>query len=309
MRLVFAGTPAFAAVALDALLAAGHDIPLVLAQPDRPSGRGMKLTPGEVKQLARSRGLRFFQPATLKSEESRATLSAAGAQLMVVAAYGLILPRAILELFPRGCINIHASLLPRWRGAAPIQRALLAGDTQTGVCIMKMEEGLDTGPVYLSERVPIGMAETAGELHDRLAAVGARLVVEALDKIDRRALQPTPQPDEGVTYAHKIANEEAVIDWRDEAVRIDRMVRALNPVPGARTQFEGMTIKIWSARPQEQTHGEPGEVLSCGPQDIVVACGSGALRIAELQRAGGRKLAAREFLAGHRLVPGARFGA
>ena len=309
MRLVFAGTPAFAAVALDALLAAGHDIPLVLTQPDRPAGRGLRPVPGEVKQLARSRSLDVFQPANLKAEQSQVPLRSAAAQLMVVAAYGLILPRAILQLFPRGCINIHASLLPRWRGAAPIQRAVLAGDTQTGVCIMQMEEGLDCGPVYLSERVPIGMAESAGELHDRLAQVGARLVLEALDKIERGALQPTPQAAEGITYAHKIAKEEAVIDWHDEAARIDRMVRAFNPVPGARTQWEGTMIKIWSARPQEEPYGMPGEVLSCGPRDIVVACGRGALRITELQRAGGRKLGAREFLAGHRLVPGARFGA
>ncbi|MBL8448973.1 MAG: methionyl-tRNA formyltransferase [Dechloromonas sp.] len=301
MKLIFAGTPEFAARALQALLAAGHAVPLVLTQPDRPAGRGMALTPSAVKRLALAHGLEVFQPASLRDDEARGRIAAVGADLMVVAAYGLILPQAVLDLPRLGCLNIHASLLPRWRGAAPIQRALLAGDAETGVCIMQMEAGLDTGPVLLSGATPIGAGESAGELHDRLAALGADLIVEALGRLP---LPATPQPTEGVSYAAKIEKAEAVLDWNLAAAELHRRVRAFNPFPGVQAMVGGLPCKIWVARPAEG-QGLPGTVLEAGRQGILIACGEGALLISELQKAGGKRLSAAQFLAGNPIpLPG-----
>jgi methionyl-tRNA formyltransferase len=308
MRVVFAGTPAFAAEALSALLSSSHQVVLVLTQPDRPAGRGMKVHSSPVKELAGTHGLPVYQPVGLKDPQALSRLGATRADAMVVAAYGLILPPPVLDLFPHGCINIHASLLPRWRGAAPIQRALLANDAHTGVCIMRMAAGLDTGPVYLCDRVAITPASTAGSLHDELAARGARLLLEALDAIAAHRITPRPQPPEGVTYATKIAKEEAVIDWKCPAESVDRQIRAFNPVPGASTTLGRETIKIWRGTLTEG-RGTAGEILGVNEHSIVVACGQGALAIAELQRAGGKRLGVREFLRGFPLAAGSRFGA
>ncbi len=303
MRLIFAGTPEFAALSLQAIVAAGHDVALVLTQPDRPAGRGMALQPSPVKKLALEKGIEIFQPLTLKDVGAQAKIAAVGAEVMVVAAYGLILPQAVLDLPRFGCLNIHASLLPRWRGAAPIQRALLAGDAETGVCIMQMEAGLDTGPVLLREAFTITPDDTSATLHDRLAALGARLVVEALGKLP---LPATPQVLEGVTYAQKIGKAEAAIDWSQSAAELDRHIRAFNPFPGAQAQFGGQTVKLWRATPVEGS-GEYGQILQVDRNRVVVACGSGALVVSELQKAGGKRLAVREFLAGHPLKAGDRF--
>lgn len=303
MNILFAGTPAFAAAALDALLQAGHQVPLVLTQPDRPAGRGLKPQASAVKQLALSNGLAVAQPVTLKDDAVYAQLAAVKADVMVVAAYGLILPQPVLDLPRLGCLNIHASLLPRWRGAAPIQRALLAGDAETGVCIMQMEAGLDTGPVLLRGAFPIEAGDTTATLHDRLAGLGASLVVEALGKLP---LPATPQPAEGVTYAHKIEKAEALIDWRRSAAELDRHIRAFNPFPGAQALLGGQTIKLWRAEPVG-AQGESGRILSVDRQAIVVACGAGALAIGELQKAGGKRLPVQQFLAGNPLQVGERF--
>jgi methionyl-tRNA formyltransferase len=308
MRLVFAGTPAFARSALEALLEARHDIALVLTQPDRPGGRGLKLRPSEVKALAIERGLQLAQPVTLRGDETRERLAAAGAQAMVVAAYGLILPQGVLDLFALGCINIHASLLPRWRGAAPIQRAILAGDTHTGISIMRMEAGLDTGPVYLQEALPIAGDDTAASLHDKLAALGATCIVRALDLIRSGSLRSQPQELAGVTYAHKIEKAEAELDWRRDAVELDRQVRAFNPFPVATTRLRGEPLRVWRARPLPGAAGTPGLIRAVEPDALVVECGSGLLRIEELQRAGGRRLGVRDLLAGCPIAPGERLG-
>ncbi|CAG0933868.1 MAG: Methionyl-tRNA formyltransferase [Rhodocyclaceae bacterium] len=307
MRVVFAGTPEFAAQALSAILAAGHDVPLVLTQPDRPAGRGMSLQASPVKQLALQHGLALHQPPGLKPEEARRPILDARPDVMVVAAYGLILPQALLDIPPLGCINIHASLLPRWRGAAPIQRAILAGDGETGVTIMRMEAGLDTGPMLLAEKLPIDASDTTATLHDKLAGLGARLIVEALARLQSGKLTQTPQPDAGVTYAAKLEKSEAALDWRLPAIQLDRAVRAFNPFPGATAQFDGQAVKIWRAEPGAGG-GEPGAVLSAGPGGIAVACGEGVLRLLELQKAGGKRLAAADFLRGFPLEPGRRFG-
>lgn len=309
MRIAFAGTPAFAAIALEALVVAGHEVVLVLTQPDRPSGRGLKLAVSDVKQVAQRLCLPIFQPSSLRTDESQKRLRATGAEVMVVAAYGLILPQVVLDLFPAGCINIHASLLPRWRGAAPIQRALLAGDRDTGISIMRMEAGLDTGPVYLAERVVIDREDTAGSLHDKLAAVGARCIVHVLPQIQDGSLRAQAQPDAGVTYAAKIAKDEAELDWTQSAETLDRRVRAFNPFPGAFTRLNGEPLKIWKGTPEADRNGPAGSVLQADEAGIVVACGSGALRLEVLQRPGGRRLGYKEYLRGVGLVPQERLGA
>ena len=304
MKLVFAGTPAFAAISLAALVRAGHDVSLVLTQPDRPAGRGLKPQHSAVKQFALERGLPILQPATLDDAGTVAAIAAARPEALIVAAYGLIVPAPLLALPPRGSLNVHASLLPRWRGAAPIQRALLAGDRVTGITIMQMDEGLDTGPVLLREEIAIAPDDTAGSLHDKLAALGARLLVRALETHPA----PVAQDTTGVTYASRITRSEAEIDWRDAAQEIELRIRAFDPVPGAQTRHDRVMLKIWRAAAESGVHAAPGTVCSAGPDGIVVACGSGVLRITELQRAGGKRLAARAFLAGSRLASGARLG-
>ena len=303
MKLIFAGTPEFAAQSLGAILNAGHDVVLVLTQPDRPAGRGMTLQPSAVKRLALAHGIEVFQPTSLRDPVVQEKLHSAGAELMVVAAYGLILPQAVLDMPKLGCINIHASLLPRWRGAAPIQRAIEAGDAETGVCIMQMEAGLDTGPVLLSEALPIASDDTAASLHDKVAELGARLVVQAMANMP---LPSPPQPESGVTYATKIDKAEAVLDWRRTATRLERQVRAFNPFPGALAHLDGMPIKVWRAL-AVAGNAAPGTVLAVGKDGIVVACGEGALRLIELQKAGGKRLAAEHFLAGTPIAAGGQF--
>lgn len=306
MRIVFGGTPEFAAQALAAILAAGHSVPLVLTQPDRPSGRGMALQASPVKQLALEHGLPVHQPPSLKSAESRQPIIDACPDVMVVAAYGLILPQAALDIPRLGCINIHASLLPRWRGAAPIQRAILAGDAETGVTLMRMEAGLDTGPMLLKGSLPIRDADCATTLHAKLAVLGARLIVEALPRLERGELPGEPQPFEGATYAAKLEKSEAVLDWRQSAVVLSRAVRAFDPFPGTVARIEGQTLKVWRAELAAGV-GEPGTVLAADVGGILVACGEGALRLVELQKSGGKRLQAADFLHGFALKPGQRF--
>ena len=306
MKVVFAGTPEFAAVALRELIAAGFEIPLVLTQPDRPAGRGMQLQASSVKQVALAQGIEVLQPLSLRMDakdpqraaEARAAherLLATDYDVMVVAAYGLILPRATLDIKP--CINIHGSLLPRWRGAAPIHRAIESGDLETGVTIMQMEEGLDTGPMLSMERVAIEEDDTTGSLHDKLAALGGRMIVDALRKMAAGGLDAVVQPEDGVTYAAKISKEEAKLDFNLPALQLARKVRAFNPFPGAHGQAGGVTVKIWQATPADGD-GQPGQVLAADAQGIVVACGEGALRLTELQKPGGKRLKAAEFLKG-----------
>ncbi len=315
MRIVFAGTPAFAEVALaDLAAAAGIEIVLVLTQPDRPSGRGLKLQPSAVKAFALAHGLPVAQPRSLRDDgkypedaaAARQALLAAHADAMVVAAYGLILPQWVLDLPPLGCFNIHASLLPRWRGAAPIHRAIEAGDAQTGITIMRMDAGLDTGEMLLAESVPIEADDSTGSLHDRLAPLGGRMIVEALALAGRGVMVATPQPAEGVTYAHKVDKAEAAIDWQQPAVRIERRIRAFDPFPGTTAALDGETLKIWKAVPATG-EGVPGVVLTIDDAGIRVACGEGALSLTELQRSGGKRLPARLFLQGRSLMPGSRF--
>ncbi len=323
MRIVFAGTPEFAAVALAALHAAGHEIALVLTQPDRPAGRGMKLHPSPVKAFALAHGIEVMQPPTLRlNHPTRGAEAAAAhaalaqvfgesqrAQLMIVAAYGLILPQAVLDLPARGCLNIHASLLPRWRGAAPIHRAIEAGDAETGITIMRMEAGLDTGPMLMVRTLPIASDDTTGVLHDKLAALGATLIVDALNQLD--TLVPVPQPAAGVTYAHKFDKHEAVLDFTLPAQTLVDRVRAFDPVPGAvatlATTDGALPLKCWRARVVEAA-GAPGAVLAADAHGVVIACGDGkAIGLSELQKPGGKRLPAREFLAGSPIAVGARF--
>ena len=303
MKLIFAGTPEFAASALGRLLSAGHQVSLVLTQPDRPAGRGMTLQASPVKKLAQAAGIEVFQPPTLRDPTVQERLRAENADAMIVAAYGLILPQTVLDLPRHGCLNIHASLLPRWRGAAPIQRAILAGDAETGVCIMQMEAGLDTGPVLLSEALPIDAADTAASLHDKLAELGARLVVEALARWPLPAL---PQPVEGTSYAAKIEKAEAVLDWRLPAAQLARQVRAFNPCPGAAAMLNGLPIKVWRAESVEVA-GAPGQIIAVDKNGLVVACGVAGLRLVELQKAGGKRLPVADFIVGHPVQPGACF--
>ena len=306
MRLVFAGTPHFAARALESLVNAGHEVLLVLTQPDRKAGRGMHPAPSPVKQFALQRGLAIAQPLSLRDPAVEEQLRAVAPEAMVVVAYGLLLPPAVLGIPARGALNIHASLLPRWRGAAPIQRAILAGDAQTGITIMQMDAGLDTGPMLAQESIPISADDTALSLHDKLAPLGASMIVRTLADLEALAPVSRAQPAEGITYAHKIEKKEAALDWRKSSRELDRTVRAFNPAPGAHAAFEGGSLKIWRARPVE-SQGEPGRVLSCTADGIVVTCGEGALLLTELQRAGSKRLSARDFLLGHSLAPGARF--
>ena len=313
MNIIFAGTPEFARVALERLLAAGFRVPLVLTQPDRPAGRGMKLQASPVKQLALEHGIAVAQPRSLRLDgkypedatAAREAISSARADAMVVAAYGLILPQWVLDSPRLGCLNIHASLLPRWRGAAPIHRAIEAGDAQTGVTIMQMDAGLDTGDMLLKEALPVRDDETTGSLHDRVAALGGRLIVEGLELAACGGLKATPQPGEGVTYAHKIEKSEAAMDWNLSAEVLARRVRAFNPFPGAATALAGDAIKVWAAHADDNASGGlPGEVLAADADGIRVATGAGVLVLIELQRAGGKRLPAADFLRGFALVPG-----
>jgi methionyl-tRNA formyltransferase len=283
-------------------------VPLVLTQPDRPAGRGLRPAASAVKQLALSRGLEVFQPASLKDDAALERLAAARAQALVVAAYGLILPQRVLELAPHGALNIHASLLPRWRGAAPIQRALLAGDAETGITIMQMDVGLDTGPTLSRHRLAIDAEDDAGSLHDKLAVLGAEAIVGVLADIEAGRARSVPQPETGIVYAKKITPEDAEIDWREPSAQIERRLRALRPAPGARTRLRGEPIKLWRAS-CEARGGAPGTVLESGPAGVLVACGDGALRVSELQRAGGKRLRTEEFLRGCPIAAGERLGA
>lgn len=291
-------------MALEALLQAGHEIVLVLTQPDRPSGRGLQPRASAVKQLALSQQLPVLQPVTLRDPALATSLAALHAEVMVVAAYGLLLPETILKLPPRGCLNIHASLLPRWRGAAPIQRAILAGDSETGVTIMQMDAGLDTGAMLLAEKMPIMATDTAQTLHDKLAALGGQLIIRALHE----APPPVNQDAARATHAAKISKAEALIDWNQPAADIDRLVRAFNPAPGAVTSWHGQNLKIWRSTVIPATGAEAGTVIHAEPEGIDVMTGAGALRLLELQRAGGKRLAPQAFLAGVALKPGERFG-
>jgi methionyl-tRNA formyltransferase len=308
MKIVFAGTPDFAAAALKALIAAGHEIALVLTQPDRPSGRGMKLTPSPVKVVAEQHGIAVWQPEKLRTPDQQAPIDAAQADVMIVAAYGIILPQVVLDMPKFGCLNIHASLLPRWRGAAPIQRAILAGDAETGITIMQMDAGLDTGDMLSIHTTPIEATDNALSLHDKLAEQGAQAVVAALHDLPALQARRMPQPLEGVTYAEKLKKEEAAIDWTKPACELDRMIRAFNPFPSAQTCHGETAVKIWRASPVE-ARGDAGVILAADKSGIIVACGQNALRITELQKAGGKRLDAAAFLAGHPLAAGMRFGA
>jgi len=307
MRIVFAGTTEFAARAFDALIDAGHQVPLVLTRPDQPAGRGMRPSASVVKRHALDRGVEVHQPASFKDTGALAPIAAASAELLVVAAYGLILPQAVLDSARHGALNIHASLLPRWRGAAPIQRALLAGDRETGITIIKMDAGLDTGPILSQGVLPISEADDAGTLQDKLAALGARMIVDAVAMVAAGDVHLAPQPAEGVCYAAKIGKRESVLDWTRSASELSRAIRAYRPVPGAATFLGGEALKIWRAQPVEAS-GSPGEVLTTNAHGIVIACGEGALQVTELQRAGGRRLSAAEFLRGRSLEPGTRLG-
>ena len=319
MKLAFAGTPEFAAVALAQLQAAGHEIVLVLSQPDRPAGRGMRLHPSHVKQFALNHGMTVAQPRSLRldgkfPEEAAAAcqaLEAAQVDAMVVAAYGLILPQWVLDTPRLGCFNIHASLLPRWRGAAPIHRAIEAGDTVTGVTIMQMDAGLDTGDMLLAQSLPILPSDTTGSLHDRLAELGGQLMVQALALAATGKLQPVPQPAQGITYASKIDKAEAVIDWSQPAQVITRRVRAFNPAPGAGTLLGAEMLKIWMAEAGQGIPKQPqrvGEILAIEPDGIAVAALDSVVRITQLQRPGGKRLASAEFLRGCSLQIGQVLG-
>jgi methionyl-tRNA formyltransferase len=327
MKLIFAGTPEFARTALECLHAAGFEIPLVLTQPDRPAGRGMKLQASPVKQFAQSHGMAVAQPRSLRLDgkypedaaAAREAMAAARADAMVVAAYGLILPQWVLDAMAErghgtaglGCLNIHASLLPRWRGAAPIHRAIEAGDAETGITIMQMDAGLDTGDMLLVERLPIAPGDTTGSLHDRLAALGGRMAVQALRQAVQGGLHPVRQPEAGVTYARKIEKAEAAVDWSQPAEVIARRIRAFDPFPGATTTLAGEAVKLWrceidSIKPSMEARN--GQILSATSDGVTVCCGQGLLRLTELQRAGGKRLAAGDFLRGFVLAPGQVFG-
>ena len=320
MRIIFAGTPEFARVAMARLAEAGFDIALVLTQPDRPAGRGMKMQASPVKQLALELGASVAQPRSLRLDgkypddaaAARQAIADAQADAMVVAAYGLILPQWVLEAPAKGCFNIHASLLPRWRGAAPIHRAIEAGDTETGITIMQMDAGLDTGDMLLVERLAIGADDTTGALHDRLSALGGRLIVEALELAACGGLAPVRQPAEGVTYAHKIEKAEAAIDWRQPARAIVRRVHAFDPFPGAASVLAGENLKVWGAHVADQplpAGTPPGEIVAVLPDSIAVAAADGVVALTEVQKPGGKRMAVRDFLRGTSLAAGRSFEA
>jgi methionyl-tRNA formyltransferase len=303
LRIAFMGTPDFAVPSLAALLAAGHEIVAVYSQPGRPKGRGLAVEPSPVAKLALSRGLEMRTPESLKSRQEQEAFTALNLDAAVVVAYGLILPEAVLGSPRLGCFNLHASLLPRWRGAAPIQRAVMAGDKETGAMVMRITKGLDTGPVLLAEKTPIGR-KSFGELHDELATSGAALMVRAIAGIEAGALAEMPQSVEGVTYARKIENQESRIDWAKDAHSIDCQVRGLSPVPGAWCEFGGQRLKILSCELADGS-GSPGEILD---DRLTVACGTGALRLSRLQRAGRAAMSADQFLRGLAVPRGTRLG-
>lgn len=307
MRIIFAGTPVFAAAALDELIRAGHEIVMVLTQPDRPAGRGMKAAASAVKLLAEQHHLALLQPLTLKTAEIQQQLRALYADVMVVAAYGLILPQAVLDIPRLGCLNIHASLLPRWRGAAPIQRAILAGDRETGITIMQMDAGLDTGGILLMHSIEITPDDTTQSLHDKLSQLGAQSIAEALVLLQQEKLLPEVQDGTQACYAAKITKAEAGIDWCQSAQQIDRLVRAFNPNPGAYTHFRDIVLKIWQTKAIEGRTGKPGEVVAVDQTGITVACGSGSLRLEIVQKPGGKKMSVANFLAGNAVQLGECF--
>lgn len=308
-RLLFAGTPEFALPTLEVLLGSGHEVIAVLTQPDRPAGRGRRLAACPVKERALAHGLPVLQPATLRDEAIQHTLRSLAPDLLVVVAYGLLLPPAVLSIPRRGCVNVHASLLPRWRGASPIQAALLAGDPETGVSIMALDPGLDTGPVYTMRRTPIAPDDTAASLSVRLAALGAAALAGVLDGILAGTLAPEPQPAAGATHAGRISKAAALIDWRRPAVEIDRQVRAYNPWPVAETRLAGQQLRCWSARPLPDGVGraEPGQVVAAGPDGIDVQAGAGLLRLTAVQLPGRPVTAAADFVRG-RALAGVRLG-
>jgi methionyl-tRNA formyltransferase len=317
VKVAFAGTPDFALASLQAIAAAGYTVPLVLTQPDRPAGRGMKLQASPVKAWSLAQGLSVVQPRSLRldgrfpqdAQAAREALTEAAPDVMVVAAYGLILPAWVLALPRLGCLNVHGSLLPRWRGAAPIHRAIEAGDTETGITIMQMDAGLDTGPMLLRRPEAIGPRDTTAALHDRLASLGGQLIVQALRDAEAGALRPQVQPEQGVSYAHKIDKAEAAIDWRTPATLIERRVRAFDPFPGASFQLEGRPVKLWRSQAVEAaSQGAPGTVIDAGPGRLAVVCGAGVLELLELQAAGGRRQPAEAFLRGHPLAAGTTLG-
>jgi methionyl-tRNA formyltransferase len=296
MRVVFAGTPDFSVPILQAVLDSRHSVLAVYSQPDRPSGRGRKLTPGPVKQLALQHHIPVFQPPTLNSAEARQELAELRPDLMVVVAYGLILPQAVLDLPAKGCVNLHASLLPRWRGAAPIQRAILSGDRQSGVCLMRMEAGLDSGPVLAEVRTDIADDDTGGSLHDRLSRLAADLLARHLDDLEQGVLAPMVQDESLVTYATKLDKSEATLNWQQDAAQLERQVRAFNPWPVAQAIYQGQVLRVWSAKAIDGAAGVPGSVVAAGKEGIDVACGSGCLRLLTIQLPGGKQLNAADFL-------------
>jgi methionyl-tRNA formyltransferase len=310
MRVGFAGTPAFAARALEAIHRRGHTVALVLTQPDRPFGRGLATRASDVKAYAVAHGLPLAQPPSLRTEDALAVVREAALDVLVVAAYGLILPKAVLELPACGCLNIHASLLPRWRGAAPIARAIEAGDRETGITIMRMDAGLDTGPIVTASAIPIEPRETAGSLHDKLAALGAELIVRTLDGLVREgALASMPQPAGSATYAAKIETRDTLLDWSADAEALDRRIRALSPSPGAIVAWHDKPLKIRAAHPAGGDRGPaPGTIVAATPEGIDVACGHGVMRVTEVQPAGGRAMSAHAFALGHRVRVGDAFG-
>lgn len=307
MKIIFAGTPHFAEQALQALLEKKENVVAVLTQPDRPAGRGMQLKPSPVKQLALDKGLPVLQPKTLRNPEVQQQLVELEADLMIVAAYGLILPKAVLDIPRLGCLNIHASLLPRWRGAAPIQRAILAGDEKTGITIMQMDEGLDTGDMLYKLDCPIAPNDTSGVLHDKLAKLGATAITNALALLRQNKAIKEPQNNQLVTYAAKLTKEESQIDWSQDAEAIVRAIRGYNPFPGASSTFNEIPIKIWQAKKCDGFTGNPGEVLSVNKEGLVVACGAGAVSLEMLQKPNAKALPTLAFLQGFSIKTGDRF--